>query len=110
MKTPPSFNHRLFCLTVVMLAFFGDAFTQECGRVPAASKRVVEGRFLPEPILWVGENAPPEAESQELLEILTHLDDPDWTTKLERFIEVHLDSPWIPGVRNALAVMYRQKG
>ncbi len=110
MKTPCGFSRRLFCLTVVILAYFGAAPAQERARVSAAADRVVEGRFLPEPILWVGENSPPEAESQELLEILTHLDEPDWTTKLERFIEAHLDSPWVPGVRNALAVMYRQTG
>src|ERR1051326_4272839 len=108
MKTTAHFAQKLCALIGTFALFIASASAGEDGNAPSLADTILNGGFLDEPILWIGDQPPIEKESQQLLDVLNHLDQPDWTTKLEKFILAHPESPWVPGVRSALAVMYRQ--
>ncbi len=110
MKTTHFPNPWLCGLACVLAMLCGATVAEEDSTTSQAADQIVQGSFLTEPILWVGERSPSELESRELLDILNHLDQPDWAGKLEQFIEGHPTSPWVPALRNALAAMYRRTG
>jgi tetratricopeptide (TPR) repeat protein len=65
------------------------------------------------PIIFVGEQTPALAESQELwfdLTLMRAHGVPTGLAALENFVTNHLDSPWTPSLRNNLAHYYRQNG
>src|SRR5947207_2965422 len=103
-------NQLLSRCVAGFLLFCVATLAEDSSKEKTADAQIVEGSFLIEQIIWVGEQPPAEMESRELLAILQHLDQPDWPAKLEKFVEANPASPWLPALRNALAALYRRTG
>src|SRR5580692_1174872 len=60
----------------------------------AATQHIMQMSTFREGLVWVGGEEPLEAENQELLQVLDHLHDASWTTRLDKFLQGHPASPW----------------
>src|SRR5262245_48128739 len=80
---------------------------------PKIHDQVRQSRTFRQPIVWIGDEAPPENESKELLDALSSFKSEGAESalnRLEQFLKAHNDSPWSPSVRAVLANYYREHG
>lgn len=82
------------------------------GTVRAATieDEISESRTVPEPLTWIGTNAPTQTESQDLYNIITNFPAATWKQDLLGYISNHPSSPWTPSVRCNLAILCRESG
>ncbi len=73
-------------------------------------EQIIESPLFPEPLLWVGSQAPTVAESEDLLAIITNLPAATWKQDMLGYIAIHPSSPWNPAIRANLGIMCRQCG
>jgi RHS repeat-associated protein len=74
------------------------------------TERIHQIRFAPELLIPVGDQLPTDAESQELLNVLTPVPDQDWFQSVQQFIDARPHSPWTPSLRSAYAYACRDTG
>ncbi len=80
------------------------------GVEPDATTSVSQTTIYPEPLVWVGNTPPSQAESQALLQLIEQLDkEPQWA-EWEAFIAAHADSPWAPSVQAQFAYWSWDRG
>jgi hypothetical protein len=79
----------------------------------SATDRLAAGRYFPERLLWVGQTAPTEAESQLLEGLLNECKGRgtyEAVGELEEFLATLPDSAWAASLRCNLAYYYRVRG
>lgn len=86
-----------------------------CCAPPAAvaatvEEQITEAQNFPEPLMWIGTNAPTQAESDALLVIVTNFPSATWKSDLQGYISTYASSPWTPSVRSSLAILCRNSG
>lgn len=78
-----------------------------------AETQIKQARFFPEPIVWLGNDRPAEADSRLLLEAL-HLPRTNGVQPvieaLERFVQSHPQSPWTPCLQANLGAWHSAEG
>jgi len=72
--------------------------------------QIMDAEVFPEPLMWVGTNAPTQSESDDLWAIVTNSPSATWKQDLLGYVANHPSSPWTPSVRANLAIMCRQCG
>ena len=76
-------------------------------------ERITQALVFPQRIVWVGKQAPSDADSLALLDAIAQFQPTNITTgltALERFISEHPASPWTPSLHQNLAEHYRERG
>ena len=63
-----------------------------------------------EGLVWIGNHEPDNAENQELLEVLQHLNESWWTTGVEQFLSDYPASPWAASLRHTYASFCHRTG
>jgi len=85
-----------------------------CAATPDSNaQQVSRAPLFADPLVWVGAQAPSEAESIELLDDIEIFKDKgivDGFSALEQFIASHPQSPWTPALQVHLAERYRNEG
>ena len=71
-------------------------------------ERVERAHSFSEPVYWVGETPPTEAETIALVEALNK-PGPNGTEHLEQYLAQNINSPWSPSIEANLAWKYRQQ-
>ena len=97
----------LFLVGLALLTAPGWAATD------SYTDKLTQARLLPQPLLWVGQTPPSEAESQELwtaFAVGEHKPFDEVAGNLEAFIKVHPNSPWVPSLQSSLGTWYRRNG
>src|SRR5258708_2661077 len=95
-----------------LLALLGtlQEFRAEPAKANPLSDQILQRRVFKEPLLWVGDQPPDEAESLALsaaLEVAGTNHTARRVEQLEQFVTAHPGSPWAPSIRANLAVVYR---
>jgi hypothetical protein len=54
---------------------------------------ISESKAVPEPLMWIGTNAPTQTESEDLYNIVTNFPAATWRQDLLGYIASHPDSP-----------------
>ena len=78
--------------------------------ITEATQELLKHPGFPEGLIWLGPQAPSQAESSELLEVVTNLDQPWWRTGVEEFLASHPHSPWAASLRYDYASFCRDTG
>ena len=71
-------------------------------------ERVERAHHFSEPVYWVGETPPTEAETVALVDALNK-PGPNGTEHLEQYLAQNINSPWSPSIEANLAWKYRQQ-
>jgi hypothetical protein len=111
----------LACATLLLtgsLIWMGRVVHAQRGPEPppsgsSAIDRLAAGRYFPERLLWVGQTAPTEAESQLLESLLVNCRGRgayEAVATLEEFLTALPDSAWAASLRCNLAYYYRVRG
>jgi RHS repeat-associated protein len=74
------------------------------------TQQILQMQTFREGVVWIGDKEPSEAENTQLLEVLTNLDKPSWTSDLTQFLQDHPKSPWAASLRYDYASFYRRTG
>src|SRR5437867_9813725 len=109
-------RNRLFCCTLAIVGALElappSAHAQEEGAKVTANQ-ITQAKFFAEPLLWIGNQVPPQAELQALLDIIENaraLGGSNTMARFEDYILRDPNSPWVPSLRANLAVIYRGLG
>lgn len=100
-------NIRKFIGTVVIICFAGLVHVQAQTNL---TQQILRMRTFREGLALTGTNQPSDAENRELIELLTHLREPWWTTGLEQFFRDYPDSPWAASLHYDYASFCRRTG
>jgi Peptidase C39 family len=74
------------------------------------TEQILRMKTFREGLVLTGTNQPTEAESKELLEVLTHLNESWWRTGLEQFLSDYPNSPWAVSLHYDYACFCRRTG
>lgn len=74
------------------------------------TQQILQMRTFREGLVWIGDKEPNEAENKELLQVLGHLQQPEWRADLERFLRDHPASPWAASLHYDYASFCRRTG
>src|SRR5689334_5684433 len=75
-----------------------------------ATREILQHPGFTQGLVWTGPQTPSENESSELLEVVTNLDQPWWTSGVEQFLAQHPHSPWAASLRYDYASFCRDTG
>jgi len=105
------YSHRRW-IPLLTVLWFGIALARAAESDLAA--RISEARIFPQPLLWIGSNAPTHADCAALWAELQPEGRTNQQTRqidrLEKFVAKNPDGYWTPSVRANLAVYYRKSG
>ena len=75
-----------------------------------STQQILRMQSFREGLVLSGTNQPSNAENKELLEVLTHLEEPWWTSGVEQFLHDYPNSPWAASLRYDYACFCRRTG
>ena len=93
-----------FIIVALAVSFIGTAQ----GQTP--TEQVLQMRTFEQGLVWTGKQVPDDAESQDLLNILSHASEEGWTTNVENFFTSHPQSPWSASLHHDYAAYCRGVG
>jgi RHS repeat-associated protein len=97
--------------TGLMLAIcLAGAMNAAQAQTTNSTGQILQRHTFREGLVWIGDKEPDEAENQELLAVLDHLDKPAWTAALEQFLKDHPQSPWAASLHYDYASFCRRTG
>lgn len=88
------------CLATSILAVQAQTTTEQ----------ILKTRTFREGLIWIGDKEPSETENQELLQVIAHLQQPEWTSDLEHFLKKNPESAWAASLHYDYASFCRRTG